>query len=664
MAEFLQKELGVAMSGAKWTVGPWLLMQSTQENVVLFTTRQPRLARSPENGRYQAAVSQFRQQKEDGSYAITGGSAIFTVTSATEFDAKAFEELKQQWIAEMTAIGPAPPPDVRFVALNTQNAEAQVLISEDSGTPDKAHLDKAVGTPGGTTSFLVDLTALGAQEWVGGIKERKGIPAGVKMTYEYLRMMPDVGAVVTVDFERAYTHLSGELNVTAKGVFYGGSAQIEAAYDRMQRNGTIKVEFIGTGLPADLEKQRQELVSTFLSQARENMFKTLFEPAPKVEPAQAGDTAGLTGGINFALKAKHQVDTTALTQEIRFKGWTWLKMSADADLTALLHELDESYLHEVNTELTFPSVLQADGDESIQSIAVSQTWSEGRAPEVSAFGPKGGTTQYVVASAHPQDVLVAYDAHVGFNRSDWPTLKTSGKATVGQGGNLIVIRPSAWVGRHKIMMFVRDGDELKLDAGPENFLMVNVSYEGPHLPRPIKSAARITPLELLDFTVPLAPDGRRGEAKFSAWGAVGGRLVRSSEVPINPNEEAVFILASKDDIQLVSQASMLPEDDGLAQDLLQAGGRPLVTMRRDGPAAEAEEPRTDGNVVAGTVVAIEYGIDGPVLVIKTAAGALRRVPVVDRQLAIADIFDGHRWQVKARLDDRGRARDLVVELPN
>jgi hypothetical protein len=660
MAEFLQEELGVAMSASKWTVKDFELWQGVKDNTVLFTLRQPRLAKS-DNGRYQAAFSAYRQQKEDGSYAITGGSAIFTVTTAIEFDPQEFEELKQQWIQEMTAIGPAPPANPRFIPLNVQNGESRVLINETSGKPNQAHNAEDQTTPGGTSSFLVELTALGAQEWIGGIKNKKGIPAGVRMTYEYLRMMPDVGAVVTVDFERAYTHLSAELNVTAKGVFYGGSAQIEGAYENMHRQGIIKVEFIGQ-LPPDQEKIRQDLVTTFLSQARENMFKSLFEPAPKVEAAEAGNTSGLTGGINFALKAKHLVDTTALNQEIRFKGWTWLKASADADLTALFADLGPEYVNEVNTELSFPSSLVVDADPQLESVAVSWSASEGRAPEAPVFGPQGGTNQYVVTSANPDDVEVRYDAKVNFRPASWPIVSTSGKAVVAEGGNQVVIKPSSWIGRHMIYMFVREGDQLKFDAGEDNYLIVNVSYKGPHLANPIKASARINPLQPVEFTYPLSPDGQRGEAKFSAFGPIGGKLVRSGEQAINFDEEAVFILASSQDIQLVSQASVLPEDDRLAQDLLQGGARPVVTPAATGPGPEAEEPSSDGRTLDGTVTAVEYGVDGPALVIQTASGERRRVPVWDRQMAIADLFDGHRRPVTVRLDEQGRAEDIVVEL--
>jgi hypothetical protein len=104
--------------------------------------------------------------------------------------------------------------------------------------------------------------------------------------YEYLRMMPSVGATVRVHGTRAFEHISAELKASYNGVFYGGSAQINAAWEKMTRNGTVEITFIGGDLSPELEQMRQDLVSTFAKQAQEQLFKSLFEPAPKVEDAR------------------------------------------------------------------------------------------------------------------------------------------------------------------------------------------------------------------------------------------------------------------------------------------------------------------------------------------------------------------------------------------
>lgn len=641
MSTFLREEIGVAMSGVKWDVAAYKLWQSTSPDIILFTPKQPVLARGA-NGRFQCAVSQFRQQVDD-TYKITGGSAIFTITSALQHTAEVFNELKEQWLSEMNGLGPQPPRNPRFIPLNVQKGTARVLINPLSGTPNQAHTDENIGTPGGTNSFLCELTELGAQEWVGAIKERKAVPAGVKMMYEYLRMMPDIGAEVKVSGRRMFQHISAELNVSYNGIFYGGSANIEAAWEKMVREGAVEITFIGMGgLPPELESIRQELVRTFADQARQQLFDSLFAPKPDVEPAQAGDTSGVFGGANFAFKFRREEEVTDLALTLRFQGWTWLKASMDADLTTLFAELDDSYIHEVNTQMSAPASIVIDSDPQLEQVAVSWSASEGKAPQAPIFGPMGGNEIYTVTSQRINDVEVSWRAKVNFAPPQWPIIETTGKARIGEGGNQIVIKPASWVGRHMIYMFVREGETIKILGTENDYLIVNVSFSGPHLSRPISESTRITPLSPIEFSYPLSPDGRSGQAKFSAFGVIGGRLVRSAEQPINLDEEAVFILASSNDIQLVSQASVLPEA-GLASRLRFGQARPIIESRPAGetgrrrviesrgtktmerrPAVEARKTLTNSShELVGTLVGVEYSAGGAALLIETGVGVSR-----------------------------------------
>lgn len=680
-SSFLTEELGVAQNAVKWDLKNWKIWGATRPDVLLFTPRQPVLAKDLETGRYQAAVTQYREQKPDGTYGTTGGSALFTITSAIQFDAQEFAELKQQWMDEMAMVGPEPPKNARFVPLSMEKGEAQVLINPRSGVPNQANNDKDIGTPGGMNSFLVELTSLGAQEWAQAIEGHKSIPAGVKMTYLYDRMLPDVGAEVIVHGKRAFDHLSGALDVSVDHFLYAGSAKIEAAWENMVREGDIEIVYIGGGLPPELEALRKDLTNTFADQAREYFFKMLFEPKPDVEPAEAGDHKGLMGGTNFAFKWRSENESIDLRQTFRFKGMTKLKASCDADLATLFAVLDKSYLLPVQTEMAFTSSLVVDADPQLESVALSINYSEGRAPETPVYGPAGGNAQYLVASAHPEDVKIDYTAKVDFKPAEWPVITSSGSATVGTGGNQIVVKPSSWIGRNTIYMFVRDGDDIVMgDTG--DYLIANVSYTGPHLPAPIKGSARITGEQPLEFAYPLSPDGQRGEARFSAFGVIGGKLVRSQgDQLINIRDEAVFILASKDGIQLVSQDTVIPEDDELASDLLRGQGYPIIGDRPSGagpveetqpgeptePGAPVEDAEGTGadRIVAGVVVAVEYGRGGPALIIETASGARKRVPLLGDGggFRLADAFDENRKRVKVRLDEEERAQDILVELP-
>lgn len=665
MTSFLREELGVAMSGVKWDVAGYKLWQSVQPDVILFTPKQPVLAKG-DNGRYQCAVTQFRQQADD-TYKITGGSAIFTITSAIQHSAAAFKELKEQWMTEMTGLGPRPPSNPRFVPLNVQKGTAQVLINPVSGVPNQAHTDANIGTPGGTNSFLVELTELGAQEWASAIREGKAAPAGVKMMYEYLRMLPSVGARVTVFGRRMFQHISTELNVSYNGFFYGGSVNIEAAWEKMVRLGIVKIEFIGQ-LDPTLEEIRKNLVTTFADQARTQLFDSLFQPKPDIEEAQAGDTRGLFGGANFAFKYRREEEVTDLKLELRFEGWTWLKASMDANLTTLFADLDDSYVHDVNTQMSAPASIVIDSDPLLEQVAVSWTASEGQAPQSPIFGSEGGNVSYVVTSPHINDVQVDYRAKVNFAPARWPIIETTGSARMGAGGNQIAIKPASWVGRHMIYMFVSDGDKIKVVDIENDYLIVNVSFEGPHLSRAISESARITPLGPIEFSYPLSPEGRGGKAKFSAFGVIGGRLVRSAEQPINLDEEAVFILASPNDVQLVSQASILPERS-LASRLRAAGARPVIdgapaTEARPRPTTEharrtAQHNGANGGVLTGTLVGVEYSGKGAALLVENDRGVVH-IPL--RHAELADRLDDERKRVRIVLDEQSYGKEVTVEL--
>ncbi|QYH36335.1 hypothetical protein [Salinibacterium sp. M195] len=666
MGTFLQKELGVAMSGVKWDVGNYKLWQSTEPDVILFTAKQPSLAKG-QNGRYQMAASQFRQQ-EDETYKITGGSAVFTITSAVQHDAAGFAALKEQWLSEMAGVGPRPPRNPRFIPLNTQKGTAQVLINPLSGTPDAAHNDVNIGTPGGTNSFLMQLTPLGAQEWVQGIREQTAVPAGVKMMYEYLRMLPTVGAEVKVHAERIWTHFSASLGMKS-GFLFGSSAQIDAAWERMKREGDVEVRFIGTGLAPELESIRQEMVNTFIDQVQQRVFDALFAPAPEVADADAGDGGGgLLGGAKFAAKFKRVEEIIDIDQKVSFEGWTWLKASMDADMTTLFSELDETYVTEVNTEMSFPATVVVDADPQLETTAISWTASEGKSPETPVFGADGGVARYIVTSARSNEVEISWRAQVNFAPASWPVVTTSGTATVGGGGNQVVIKPSSWIGRHMIYLFVRDeaGEVVFDPASPllaNSRLVANVSYEGPHLPRPISESAQISPFDPLEFSYPLSPEHAVGIAKFSAFGAIGGRMVRATEQEINFDEEGIFIVASPSSIQLVSQDAVFPESDKFLANLREHGAHPRFdTPLAGGPESESSirpnVSRSD-NRIDGVVTAVEYSAEGAALLVDTGHGHER---VLLRSAELAGAFDDSRKRVVVELDAQHYADSIRVQL--
>src|SRR5688500_8190132 len=104
MSSFLREEIGVAMSGVKWDSKGCKLWQSVRDDIILFTPKQPVLARAA-NGRYQCGVNvRYQQVPADGggnTYKITGGTAIFTITSAVQLEDQALQELQEQWRNEV-----------------------------------------------------------------------------------------------------------------------------------------------------------------------------------------------------------------------------------------------------------------------------------------------------------------------------------------------------------------------------------------------------------------------------------------------------------------------------------------------------------------------------------------------------------------------------------
>jgi hypothetical protein len=157
MSSFLRQELGVAVSGVTWDAGRFRLWQSVRDDIILFTPKQPALARAA-NGRYECGLNvRYQQGPADGggggpSYTVSGGSAIFTITSAVQMEDRAFEELQEQWRAEVLGSGLARTRNPRFVPLSVRKVEARVLIDPEDGTPDVAHNTVDAGTPGGASS--------------------------------------------------------------------------------------------------------------------------------------------------------------------------------------------------------------------------------------------------------------------------------------------------------------------------------------------------------------------------------------------------------------------------------------------------------------------------------------------------------------------------------
>jgi hypothetical protein len=339
----------------------------------------------------------------------------------------------------------------------------------------------------------------------------------------------------------------------------------------------------------------------------------------------------------------------------------------DISLAALFADLPPSCLTEVPAQQAFDSVIVVDADPMLSSAAVSMTWDRGHSPEAPLFTKDGGNQRYTVVSTNPGAVMVTCDAKINYAPPRWPVIPYRFSNAVSAGGNQAVIKTSSWVGRQQIFMFIRDGGVIVPFTAltPDDYLILNVSYAGPHLPAAVRDSAHIDALTPIDFAYPLDPQGRPGVAKFSAFGIIGGKLVRAPEQPIPQTDTSVFILATKGgDIQLVTSQTVLGESDNLAQDLVRGQGRPLVSSI-GGAVAETTKsgssgganPISNGKIISGRTAGIEFGKQGTYLWIRPSDGTTKRVRLYTVGEAVP--FETGSKLVQIQLDDSGEYAESI-----
>jgi hypothetical protein len=665
MGTFLTEMVPVSLAGSLGNIGRFKLFACEQPDIVLYVAKQPVLTLDS-NGRPGVAITTYTAQQPDHSVKIISGAATIGVNTAPQIDQASIDEAK----ALLASMGVASVNRMRFLPLTTQKGKAILSLPTVAGEQDQKHNDRDVGTPGALLSFLANLTEIGALEWSTAIKNRSNINGQVLLQYEYLRRVPDVGAEVRVHGERVFEHLSAALDVSYNGFFYGGSAKLEAAWDALSRNGGVEIVFLGQGLPPELERLRQEFVATFAKQGMQVLFDQIFAPMPQVAPAQANSGGGIFGGANFAMKWQKKTDAINMTQQIQFRGTTWLTDAMDISLAALFANLDASVLTEVPAQQAFDSVITVDSDPMLSNASVSMTYSVGHTPEAPVFTKDGGTQRYTVVSTAPASVMVTCDTKVNYTPPRWPIIPFKMTKSVGDGGNQMVVKTSSWVGRQTIYMFVREGNKI-VPPTKDDYLVLNVSYAGPHLTNTVRDSAKLDPLSPVEFAYPLDPQGRPGEAKFSAFGVINGEMKRAPEQLIPPEDTSLFVLATRGgDIQLVTSQSIIGESDELAHALRQAQARPVVTTtvgkisetsRKN--AATKKSAGGAGRLVHGSTLGVEYGADGASLWLRTEDGTSKRFRL--RSVDDAAPFEKESQYVRLRLDASGEyAESIVLDLVN
>jgi hypothetical protein len=667
MAGTLEERYGVAISGVSWDSGAFKLWQGQTPDVILFSVKQPMLAKSLTSGRYEMSAVEYRAQ-QDNTYKIVGGGAAFTVTTAIQLQQGGIDALKDQW-RDTIAGSPDAPKNPIFVPLNTRHSTTELAIPTFAGKPsDLTMKANDAGTMGGTLTYMVDLTAGGAQEWGDAIRNGRSPVAQIMLQYDYLRYMPVCSVDVTLHGDRVFQHFSAHLNASYDGWLYGGSLDVKAQFESLMADGAIEMKMVGLDdLPGGSEKIKENLINTLIDQGLKAMLNILFQPKPDVKPAAAGDSGGLFGGANLALKWQREEQSLNLHEHLEFGGFTWLTERADPDLS-MFAVLDESYVETVNTELQFPATVTVTGDEQVSTTAVAWNPSEGQSPQSPVFGDTGGTKTYNVTSRTPNDVKIDYTAKINYKSPDWPIVSTRQSGTVEAGLGNVLIKPSQWIAQTTIYLYIKDADGkgIKLigsQAGTSDYLVVNATYTAPHLTQPLKASGKLIPDTPITFSYPTDPGGAPGKASFSAFGIVGGKLVHAAEQPIGLDETAVFVLVSDKGVQLVSDAAQIVESDELAQDLLRRRDEIVRSgASAHGHAVETEKSKDghhqDPRHLHGTLVAVEYDTDGAAVWIDSK-DQHTRVPLRDPDLAGSL---RHRETVDVQLDADGEAESIVVEL--
>lgn len=573
MTSSLEEQLGVASSATYWDVGDFRLWQSTDPGIILYVVRSLQLAREA-GGRYHAAVTQVQRWRA-GSYEVTGGSAILGVFGDASTDDDEARRRQEQWTRVLLNMGYKGADRPRFMPLPMHD-----ICLTHTADSSQARTAPAAADSNESRTLVLELSALGAREWVRAVREKATIPGSARLSYTYPQMMPSATASVALHGARVYTRLSTTLKKATDGTLYGSSDDIQAAWGSLVRTGAVEIS-LDHSPTDDPTSSRADLFDRLSDQAYQQLFDVLFVPYVSQTP---------DAGSFYALRWRGPADAADLSMRITVMGWVWLSASLEAQLSALLGALDESYLQTSYESVSVPVSLVVEPSPMTTTVAASLDFGEVRAPEAPLFDGTGGTRQFLIATEHPDTVRVSYHVQINFTRSNWPVVETSGTAPLTTEGYTLVVRPETWLRRHTVYMYIRRGSRIvpAAQADPADYLALTATYQAPYLASPIRAASRITPQVPIEFSYPVPPGTHAGRATIGAIGMVGGQLVRAADLEIQETEDAVYLLADGSRIQIVGRNAVLSEFDSLVDRLRSANARPIVST---GAAPSAEDTR-------------------------------------------------------------------------
>ncbi|NEO17268.1 MULTISPECIES: hypothetical protein [unclassified Moorena] len=525
MTSSFDTEIGIALSTSSWNVGDFRLFESTQPDVILYMPNRSFLVVNSDNKQYQATLTVFRKW-DQGIDSVKGGALSFTATLMPQYDFLTQEALKQEWGREILKSGYFLGENLQFLPLPIRNIQVQILLDPSLGKVTIPEVEATSSVSAGeTTSLLLDLTAKGAQKWVENIQSGTQLTGGLIFTYEYPQVLPQVQAQIHVKGKSIFANLSSVLKLKEDGYYYGTREEVDRAWEQLVQDQLIEIK-LPEPLPPELTGMEENLLKTFAEQVQHDLFNRLFEPISNTETATIGTAdhpESPTSGVMYKLTWREEMDAVELSFELSVDGgWTWLKGSVSKDFTTLFGEIDSSYINTIYQEQSFPVSITVQGDPLLSTVALSWSTDDGKVPEALVFGSEGGKLEYTLISRNPDKVTIPYQAKVGFKLAKWPVIEVEGAATVAEGGNQILLEPGKWICNLMIHLQIREGDQTKPPAElPRgDYLVVNISYTGPHLSTRIRESARISPLAPMRFTYLQDPKGRSSQLYLSANGVL------------------------------------------------------------------------------------------------------------------------------------------------
>jgi hypothetical protein len=290
-----------------------------------------RIARNPATGDYKFRLGHFVGLGADGSNQVEGGTLAFTVT--TSYPDAVLQQANDQLLAKFQG------KDEKYWGWQTKAApqfaiapiaSAATAISSIAPAPDGTaghagldewawlmHGEGAGSTTGGENAFSALLGAYPSEIlWAGFHGVYSPIVVSQNLVIPVWSEVLDL--TITGKWDEIYNGFSSDLSVQA----WWATADVKAAFEKLQRDGTVKVELIiDSTVPKgdELQKKIDERIDLIFKQFMDLAMKTIFNPAPpSIGEAEAPKSKDLFSklwpkyGAFVGLKAKHEVKNLTL----------------------------------------------------------------------------------------------------------------------------------------------------------------------------------------------------------------------------------------------------------------------------------------------------------------------------------------------------------------